>query len=927
MKNKTRPGGKPAPSWPASLAAGVPHEVEGADGGFPPPLTPHPGRRDFALSRDATSPSRDATSSRARGLWPSRLQPQGRKFQPDDLFPLPRMAQQPWKGTGDRRRARFRSSKYEAVLKATNQSIDALNVLYGVDHPEQAGTGVRPNADRVTTTAHSSMHHTLSTKVSRGWPSKVLSDRASFHALAGKEVDYSNNSTSVVPYDSSKLSLPGGQVTPVPLEGLLAGELAACLNLDNILADDDVIRYRTEEHVEPYTDVVIASSRSARQSFLTSLYKCGILGFSRSMRGRITPFCVKKKGDKQRLVLDCRAINKHFRYPPKPEMANVECIGQLAAAHEGSDVFIGTADIKNCFYQCGVPKNLSRYFAFDAVPSSWALDMGALTTIDGEPIYECGRLYPVLLVLPMGWSWSFYIVQMLHIQILVECGFKQEHIISSSWPSSLLSTTASALPYCDNLTVFGTSKEGVDRSLGKLMEVFKEKGFELHEIEWGRTGAEVLGVLFNGSELSVRGRPDRVWALRGALRYIAAGHPVSGRTLERLLGHFIVEALHQREALSILKSVYVFVREHYWVPKPVYRSVAHELMVAAGLLPVLSGNLGRSWSSEVGATDAATNGWGMCERKLDPGQVRAIGVWNERWRFRRLEPSEWAPRRRAFDPPPDPILDPSTVVLEDDPFLGTEPTPSELQWAPRAGFPEVPPDILKFEDWQTLKAGRFKFKESIGAKEGRALLRYVNRKSADPSQHHRNHLVLIDNFGVALSFSRFRSGSFGYLQLIRRLAALSIATDVKWHLRWIPSERNPADRPSRRFDKIAEQQEDLYGSKEKGVASSKGAGGVDRYLALERGFLGTSGRDSQRFVGRADVHHYRRAATREVRKAGTPATCRRWWQRAPPTGIRPLSCREARLAPGREPCDRGPANGMRASNHSAEHGGSLLLLR
>eukprot|EP00959_Pyramimonas_sp_CCMP1952_P149831 3134954-Pyramimonas_sp.AAC.1 len=54
----------------------------------------------------------------------------------------------------------------------------------------------------------------------------------------------------------------------------------------------------------------------------------------------------------------------------------------------------------------------------------------------------------------------------------------------------------------------------------------------------------------------------------------------------------------------------------------------------------------------------------------------------------------------------------------------------------------------------------------------------------DPSQHRKRRLVLVDNFGVALCFSRGRAAPFGPLQLVRRLAALTIATGAWVARRW-----------------------------------------------------------------------------------------------------------------------------------------------
>lgn len=66
--------------------------------------------------------------------------------------------------------------------------------------------------------------------------------------------------------------------------------------------------------------------------------------------------------------------------------------------------------------------------------------------------------------------------------------------------------------------------------------------------------------------------------------------------------------------------------------------------------------------------------------------------------------------------------------------------------------------------------------------------------------HKRRHLFLFDNLGLVRGFSRVCSHSHCRLQLCRRLAALQLSTGIAYHLVWIPSERNPAVRPSRLWE-------------------------------------------------------------------------------------------------------------------------------
>ena len=104
---------------------------------------------------------------------------------------------------------------------------------------------------------------------------------------------------------------------------------------------------------------------------------------------------------------------------------------------------------------------------------------------------------------------------------------------------------------------------------------------------------------------------------------------------------------------------------------------------------LLASQLDRPWSSTVTATDASTTGFGVCEKTIEPSIVSELGRWHEKWRFRRLQPDEWAPRRRALDDFPE-ITDPSTV-LTNNVIDG---------WARVTGFPVVSRDLLHKEGWR-----------------------------------------------------------------------------------------------------------------------------------------------------------------------------------------------------------------------------------
>ena len=95
---------------------------------------------------------------------------------------------------------------------------------------------------------------------------------------------------------------------------------------------------------------------------------------------------------------------------------------------------------------------------------------------------------------------------------------------------------------------------------------------------------ETLGVAADGRSGNVRPTRERLAKLRGSLRRIIAGRPISGRDMERVLGHLTFSLLLCRPLLSVLSCVYVFIVQSYDVGVPGLSSVRSGLGLVLELL-------------------------------------------------------------------------------------------------------------------------------------------------------------------------------------------------------------------------------------------------------------------------------------------------------------------------------------------------------
>ena len=65
---------------------------------------------------------------------------------------------------------------------------------------------------------------------------------------------------------------------------------------------------------------------------------------------------------------------------------------------------------------------------------------------------------------------------------------------------------------------------------------------------------------------------------------------------------------------------------------------------------------------------------------------------------------------------------------------------------------------------------------------------------------HLRQLLIGDNLGICLSFERSRSKDYELLTQIRQFSAYCLARDIHVAVRWVPSEFNASDEPSRDWE-------------------------------------------------------------------------------------------------------------------------------
>jgi len=268
---------------------------------------------------------------------------------------------------------------------------------------------------------------------------------------------------------------------------------------------------------------------------------------------------------------------------------------------------------------------------------------------------------------------------------------------------------------------------------------------------------------------------DERTRLRGLvdLTWVAAFcRAVAPKVIETLIGYWSHACLFRRPAFSVLQEAYVFARTASTQPVALPPAVRSELLALACLAPLIATNLRAPVSDTVVATDAATGSRGTGARASAvtasvPGQVARRLFAGADFRGHDAQLVDRAALADAPDVPP-----PTT-----DARLAAE--LAEWPWRVRAAYDVVP--------------------DHINILELAALVGFVTRRCRSASNFHQRIVAFLDNQAACGAVAKGRSSSRRMNRLLRRLAAHLFAADVYLAPRYLASDVNPADPPSRRW--------------------------------------------------------------------------------------------------------------------------------
>ena len=693
-----------------------------------------------------------------------------------EIFPLPTFAVEELQDRSMSRSCQRRVLRRRHLQEESNQVIHGLNRLNNFCGGA-GGDGNHPKGE-LSAVQLKTLEFVEKCMGELGSPGDVTGPGALMALRVSEGYEDLPSSSTLGSFDPALVSLPAGEVQPVDLAALW-GEggqtmVEEFIRSQLVSPNEALQRIQEEGPQEVYSDPKLRVRRSYID-FVKKLIDLGLVDLSTEKAvEEVGIFFVKKKLNKLRLILDCRRSNHWFKPPTAVSLATGESLRRVAVEEE-EELFVCSADLANAFYTLSMPEELRGLFGLRRLRAS---ELG-IREVKGQSVQESEWIQPRLAVLPMGWSWALYWYQAIHERLAERSGLKEEERLKDFSPAP--QGNFWHVQYVDNLHVFGTDRGEVVERFRRAVSVLKEAGLTVHEIEECENETKVLGWQYTHGHL-FRPSRERIWKIKLAVRQLLRKGSSSGHQLERLVGHMTFASLGKREMLSILGETYTFIHKFQGQTVPIWKSVRKELQTWEALSPLIVQDLCSSWSTDLIAVDASEWGLGAVMREAKLEEVRALGRFNERWRFK----NDVSSNARVF------------AYLEDEKSrLATEDGEENTNLVPcNPDFSAVPFDIIN-HDWQVVGRRRWQRQEGMPVLEARASLYGVKHLLRKSSNFGKRFVILTDSMTAACAVSKGRAQTWRLRSVVQKIAALLLATGSSLVSRWVPSEWNPSDGPSR----------------------------------------------------------------------------------------------------------------------------------
>ena len=750
-----------------------------------------------------------------------------------DVLPLPALVPpRAWDRTAvPQRYLQQRLAERDGRFRREQEAVDAINWCY-------SATARGRHADSRTYRRRGPFSAAQASAIERirrrvggfGKPPPCFSHREALQELLRVRDLYHQRPSVVVPFEESRLKILRKAPRPKEITDVAPPEVAAFFR--------DVSRFRRplsdfaddEPVVRPYVDVRLRGSAALRRRFFRLLADLGLVSYRRRGRSFVGCFFVKKKHEEIRLVLDARPTNAAHRAPPHVALGTPAAWAGIDLAHEAPlDELVdaaarlqisGDQNVPQLCFASGDLTDSFYQFRCEALGEDFLFDFpDRAEHYSCRHVFEDGKwvevapgelVYPAFVGIAMGWSWALWAIHTTVSSILARSvpRLLQDRTVA---PTMSRGDSVGAV-YVDNFCIFGYDASKVQQQWQQVLSDMGTLDIQLHELVPPTVDpevAEVVGLELRAKSRRLRPKLARAWRLYGALHAFRRLRAAAGWQLRVLLGHVVHYFQLCPLALSVLDASYRFAFAYVDQVMPLWKSVAAELRVLAGLVFITDLDLAAEMAPIAFCGDSSGRGFALHVGRFNEDELRPVFAVRERWRFipDHKFPASARPDEGLFFPNSaislgalQDLVDPSSSSFSSTPPLpGASTLSSIVAETSSATLPlePVPDELLKPSRWSLVVAGKWKFKGPIHNKEGRVALLGLQRAARCPQLHGKLLGSFGDNLSEICAQEKGRATDAGLRALCCRACALCFATEMRWRRRFVETSRNPSDYDSR----------------------------------------------------------------------------------------------------------------------------------
>jgi hypothetical protein len=597
----------------------------------------------------------------------------------------------------------------------------------------------------------------------------------------------------LVPLVADQVALPSG-LNNVPLLSLLPQSVASLYhNSSSLLLSPPLAQHYLREARLRKPRVL-----ALRREYVALISRMALLGM---LSMTTTPACVNglfgvPKGDKIRLILDARPANCYFVRPPRVRLPSPSHLAALRIPH-GRPLYVSKMDLSNFYHQLTLPEWIRPFFALPAltVDEVRGLSTVGLSANLSHALSLGVPLYPCCATLPMGFAHSVFLAQSVHEHVL----YRDEALRPSDNVTCLVSPwidrSLHALYVDDNIGL-GTNLEELTLQEDRVHKAYDRALLPPNDkkcVKATLDSVTVLGVDIDGRRGVITLNPDKLRTIFTATEKLLAKRSVKGRELSALVGTWTWPMLLRRPTLAVFKHVYTFAQRYRDSRQILWPCVRRELLVVMALAPLLQCDLRRQAWSKLIASDASMIGSGVVSTPLDVSLE--LSLW----------PLMTQPDCTLIPINPQMDLSTQSELMPAWPMLQAQ-QPVELYRTTSINAQSIRQGVVNLltspsVHWSTAIASAWRRSQHINELELLSLLLSLRWVLSHPNSINRQLHVLVDSSSVYFGVNKGRSSSPRMLALLRRFAALTLASGVSVLTGWVPSALNPADHASRKYVK------------------------------------------------------------------------------------------------------------------------------